>query len=327
MGYKGFIRSVSSAMRQAERDQQRRNREIAKAYKEQQKRLELEEAAHVVETYNDYIETIQSVHKGDVTNVNWQAVLEEKKPERLSTFNENEAQVRLAINNYKPSFIAKMTGKAKKEKQELEERLRDAILEDKQELEYNHAACDDWEISQKIAKGVVQKDPASYFEAIKYFEIFSDLQAFGSKITGTADNDYIIINFHVHSDEVIPKTEHKLTKSGKLSSKDMAKGKFNEMYQDYICSCVLKIARELHAYLPVKMALINAKGELLNSATGHLEEQTVLSVAIPPETLNKLNFETIDPSDSMANFKHNMKFSKTKGFQVVEEIDINSLSI
>lgn len=45
-----------------------------------------------------------------------------------------------------------------------------------------------------------------------------------------------------------------------------------------------------------------------------------LSVVFNREVLNGLNFEAIDPSDAMKNFRHNMKFMKTKGFSPVERI-------
>jgi len=52
--------------------------------------------------------------------------------------------------------------------------------------------------------------------------------------------------------------------------------------------------------------------EIVNTKTGHLEEQPILSVIFPPQTIERLNLETIDPSDSMLNFVHNIKFTKTK---------------
>lgn len=102
----------------------------------------------------------------------------------------------------------------------------------------------------------------------------------------------------------------------------MSKSKFNELYQDHICSSVIRIARELFAHLPLEFVRINAMAEVLNSATGHIENQPILSAILPPETINKLNLETIDPSDSMKNFAHNMKFSKTKGFDVIKKVEL-----
>jgi len=56
---------------------------------------------------------------------------------------------------------------------------------------------------------------------------------------------------------------------------------------------------------------------MLNPATGHVEKQTILSVAVPRETLDKLIFETIDCSEAMSNFVHRINFSKTKEFSPV----------
>ena len=101
----------------------------------------------------------------------------------------------------------------------------------------------------------------------------------------------------------------------------MPKGAFYELYQDYICSCVIRVARESFALLPVQVALVHAMGNVLNTETGYMEEQPILSVSIPRETLDGLNLETIDPSDSMRNFVRNMDFKKTSGFKVVEKME------
>ena len=67
---------------------------------------------------------------------------------------------------------------------------------------------------------------------------------------------------------------------------------------------------------------MNAISNILNSTTGHLEDQPILSVIFIPETIKKLNLGTIDPSDSMQNFVHNMKFNKTKGFNPVPKVEL-----
>lgn len=77
----------------------------------------------------------------------------------------------------------------------------------------------------------------------------------------------------------------------------MAKTKFKELYQDHVCSSVLRVAREIFAYLPIKYVRVNAMSNLLNSQTGHIEEMIILSALIMKETLNSLNLESIDPSN------------------------------
>ena len=148
----------------------------------------------------------------------------------------------------------------------------------------------------------------------------------GSAYTAVADDiSAIEVTLCVNDEEVIPKESKTLLKSGKLSVKPMAKTKFYELYQDYVCGCVLRLARELFALLPYEMAIVTAESEILNTQTGHLEMQPILSVAIPRRTLEVLNFETLDPSDSMNNFVHRMNFMKTKGFRAVDAVSPSEL--
>ena len=101
----------------------------------------------------------------------------------------------------------------------------------------------------------------------------------------------------------------------------MQKGRYYEIYQDHVCGAALRAGRELLALLPVQFVVVHATTDLLNSATGHMEESPILSVALPRDTVGKMNFESLDPSDSMNNFVHRMNFKKTKGFTAVEKLD------
>jgi len=132
---------------------------------------------------------------------------------------------------------------------------------------------------------------------------------------------------HVHGAAVIPREICSLLKSGRLSTKEMPKSRFNALYQDHVCSAVLRVACELFAVLPARAAIVTAVDELLNTATGHLEESSILSVAIPRETVEQLDLERIDPSDSMCNFIHRMKFTKVRGFEAIEPVASSELSL
>ena len=76
------------------------------------------------------------------------------------------------------------------------------------------------------------------------------------------------------------------------------------MYQDYVCSCALRVAREVLALLPVDMLIVTVNVTALQSSTGKEAETPVLSVAMPRQILERLDFARLDPSDSMENFKH-----------------------
>ena len=125
---------------------------------------------------------------------------------------------------------------------------------------------------------------------------------------------------------MIPTEKKSLLQSGKLSVKKMPQSEFYEMYQDYVCSCILRIGNELLAILPDKLVLVHAVDNMLNSKTGHMEEQYILSIAISRQTIASLNMDLIDPSDSFENFVYIMKFKKTKGFEVVEPLLASNFS-
>jgi hypothetical protein len=74
------------------------------------------------------------------------------------------------------------------------------------------------------------------------------------------------------------------------------------------------------------MVVITAVDDLLNTTTGHQETTPILAACISRKTLASLKLDTIDPSDSMKNFIHNMSFSKNKGFEGVSRIEIGILN-
>ena len=174
-----------------------------------------------------------------------------------------------------------------------------------------------------LAKGILAKDTGVFLEAISKINPFEEITSLGSSIECRIINTSVVVaTLKVNSAGVVPTEVKTLLKTGKVSVKKMPTSTFNELYQDYVCGCVLRVARELFALLPFEMVLITAIGELLDSQTGYLKQCPILSITIPRQTLSKLNFETLDPSESMKNFIHNMDFHKSKGFMAVSVVDL-----
>ena len=86
------------------------------------------------------------------------------------------------------------------------------------------------------------------------------------------------VEFNVKSDAIVPDYSLSLTKTGKLSKKALTKTAYYQIVQDYVCSCAIRIARDLFALLPLNTVVVHAVEDRLNTATGHTEEVTVLSV-------------------------------------------------
>lgn len=322
---KGAMRSYGAAVRRIEREHQRQAREASKRYKEQLKLQEIGDARQAVEDWGNYVNMIQSVHKNCTDSINWNQIKSTSKPEKpiLESTNKNLAEHKL--ERFKPTFFDKLFGTTDKKISKLKAQVEIAKAIDKKKydsaLQEYIDELNNWEELQRIAKGVHDKNPEAYKDALEYFNPFSDIGELGAQISFRFIDNLMDINLKVATEDIVPNYELKQTSTGKLSKKSMPKGKYNELYQDHICSSTIRVAREVFAYLPIDKARINAISTMLNSTTGHLEEQPILSVIFVPETIEKLNLETIDPSDSMRNFIHNMKFNKANGFSAVTIID------
>ena len=332
MEWKGTLRSIEAAGRRAERDAQRRRRELERQRKQLERMQELERAAYEVDVYENYINLLLSVHKECSNPWNWEAIKSAAPPGEPERTHSHEELAQAALDGFKPNLLDKMLKRGDLKRNELAEAVEEARQTDEKEYQESLKAYEqkhtDWEVACELASQVLSGNQEAYLEAIRQTNPFSDIAELGSSVKFQVhDRSLVEAVLHVQGEDVIPSEVKSLLKSGKLSVKQMPKSKFYALYQDYVCGCILRIARELFALLPIKMVIVNAVSELLNTQTGYMEVKPILSVAIPQETLKNLNLETIDPSDSMGNFVHRMTFRKTKGFQAVEAIEPSELQL
>jgi hypothetical protein len=328
MGWKGTLRSIEAASRRAERESRRKQRELA------QKQLELSRMQGLQDTYlaaavfENHLNVITSVHKECGEPIDWQAIASMPEPSEPQRLSYNEAKARASAEQYTPSFAERLQRKVEHKRAELAADIEAAKERDdldyQQRLDQYRQEIHDWQINRKIAEGILVGRADAYMEAIQQLSPSAELGELGSSFGFRIENDdasLIEVTVRVNEDTVIPRQTVTALKSGKISRKDMPKTRFWALYQDYICGAALRIARELFALVPTEMVIVTALGQVLNMQTGHMEEQPILSVAMPRTTIEQLNFDLLDPSDSMQNFVHNMKFYKTKGFVPVDRLN------
>jgi len=179
----------------------------------------------------------------------------------------------------------------------------------------------EWEATRELALGVINGDQSAFSEALKHCDPFADIRELGSAIVIDFQSAQIAdAAFQANGPEVIPTETKSLLKSGKVTIKKMPAGTYWELYQDYVCSCILRIGRELFAMLPINKVIVTATAEILNSATGQMENTPIVSALLVRETMDKINFENVDCSDSLKNFIHNMGFKRSEGFSAVQKV-------
>lgn len=317
MSWRGTIRAIQAAERRAQRDAQRRFKDLQRRNKEQAKLSALEQARLEVETYENRVDVLLSIHKEHGDQWNWEQVLNTPSPVEPGRSNRHESDVEARRSAYVPGFFDKLFGKANKQAAAFEAEMQMAQARDEQEFQmaWNQYQSDlvEWENEKKLAAAVLAGEHDAYVRVLRELSPFAELSELGSSL-----------NFRIHSpklvealvkvsgDRAIPSEIKSLTSSGKVSSKAMPKGRFHEIYQDYVCGCVLRVGRETFALLPAETVIITASADLFDSRTGRTTEQPILSAVIPRGVLNNLNFNYLDPSDAMENFLHRGDFKASR---------------
>lgn len=283
---------------------------------QKQKEDELKCNALLVQEYENYIEVIKSVHKECEPQIDWSGIYNAAPPYEYGAKGEKQRQAEDKYNNFKLSIIDKILGNdGEKRKQKLYDAIAIAQKEDEE-------AYQNWKSMHDFSENIIKGDLDSYFMAIDEANPFEDLLDYGSDFeVGTDVSDSMTIEFHVKSETVVPAISMNLTSTGKLTQKNLSKTQYYDYVQDYVCSCAIRLARELFSILPVNNVIVHAVDNIVNTSTGMQEDCTILSVKFIRDGFSGINFDRIDASDFVESFKHNMKFMKTTGFRQVERID------
>jgi hypothetical protein len=325
MGWKGSVRSISAAYRAADRESKKRHRELQRNEKAYAKMQVLEQAAYDVEAYENYLERFLSIHKEFIQSINWLQLKASPEPVKPIPITANEDAAKKIEAEYRPSFFERFFGFEEKKRVHLATNVKEAAKKDfdfniNAELEWKNLH-EEWIAVVELAAGVLNKDPLARLSVIEQMDPLSELTELGSSLDFRINEREILeCDLVAHGNEVIPHEVKTLLSNGKLSVKKMPITQFNELYQDYVCGCVLRVSNEIFGLLPEETLIITVIDTLLNTSTGHLEKQPILSALIHRKTISALNMETIDPSDSMRNFIHNMAFNKKTGFSAVERV-------
>ncbi|MDI6049004.1 hypothetical protein QLS31_04100 [Flavobacterium sp. XS2P24] len=295
--------------------------------KARQKTIEIQNAYKAVTDWKNYVLTLKTIHLKSSPVIDWIKIKNTEKPYEPKREYKNEDFAKNKLENFKPTFLDKLFGLIPKKINKLKEFLEQAKVKDENENDANYKKyldnLKDWEKLQEISLGVEKSQIEFYEKALEYFSPFSKISELGNQININLENDFIDVDLTVNGLDVIPDYELKQTSTGKLSKTNMPKTRFNELYQQHVCSCVLRVGREVFAHLPYKYSRVNAITKIINLQTGNIEEKIILSVIFASNTLQKLNFGVTQPSDNIQSFFNNMIFHKINGFNIISRMEFN----
>jgi hypothetical protein len=298
MGYKATIRAMEAAQRRQQRDAQKRQRELDHQSKEQAKLSAIEQAQLEFETYENRLEVLLSVHREQGEIWDWVALTASLPPPCPQKHSNHELKTKQL-----------MLVSTSQQKEGAEAAIEQARLQDEHAFQeamqtYTNEKAEQ-EKMKDLAFRILAHEHKAYIEALVEFSPLREISDLGSLLQFTVHSATLIeCEMKVNSTQTIPTEVKTLTASKKLSVKPMPKGRFHEIYQDYVCGCVLRVAREVFAMLPVETLLVTALADLLDSRTGHTAEQPVLSAAMTRAVITRLNFEKLDSCEALENFRH-----------------------
>jgi hypothetical protein len=338
VSWRQFVKAVEADARRRKREADRTTKAQARESIREEKRLAQRErelavqaerlrAANEAEQFETYLRALVALHHECGSSCDWRSIQGAAIPPEPVRRNDREAAATSALNQYKPGILQRVFGDARKRIAELESSLTQARLADEathaEEVASHRAAGARVDRAKRLASRVLAADASAYEDALDFGGVLEVLGEFQSDLTlDDAQAEAVVLDCLLDA-EVVPLEEVKLTASGTTTTKEMASSRYWTLYQDHVCSASIRIAREALAVLPVSRVVVNVGAVRLNTGTGHREQVVYLSVHFTREGLSKLNLLQIDPSDSMRNFPHRMKFKKTQGFEPVERMSLD----
>ena len=285
---------------------------------------EIERATAEVALFNEYVRGLEIVHVVEVAEVDWEGAARTIEPGAPGRSTAHESAAQADLNGFRPRLLETKKRQATR-LQTLTEAVPKASRRDDSDYEIaqtEHAqAVEQWRDDRALAEGVLSGDIEACASVAEQIQDVAGGEYMRYMNLAFSESSMPAITVGVIAiEDIVPARQKSLLASGRLSEKQMPKGRYFGLYQDYVCGAALLAAKTVLGMLPVSGLVVTAETERLDTATGHYGETAILSIYVQRDTMARLNLAMVDASDAMTNFPHNMKFLKTKGFATVERI-------
>ena len=274
------------------------------------------------------VELLLSSHKQCSDPVDWHAIRSTQPPSPPSRHTTCEQEAQLKLERYKPGLSDRLLKRSQKRQAELTAALETARLDDERAysdaLARHSEACASVDKARSLAERVLAAEPGAFLEAL---EETDPLEAnLGRSVYFEAGPHLVAATLQLLSQDMFPSSVLIVEADGTPSFARIPAELSHLRYREHVCSCVLRVAREVLAILPpVETVLVTAEKERFNPATGNEEGQPILSIVMPRHTLEGLDFDRLTPSAAMANFPHRMAFQEGEGFRRIEPLSVTQL--
>lgn len=305
---------MQAAERQQQRESQRYLRELERLARQHVKLTEMEQARLEVETWDSRLEVLLSVHKSKADPWDWRALsaaLPPPRPQRTSHHEYRARQLALVAHPVERHSEAILLEQARTQDEQGFQQATKAYTDEQAE----------WQKLKDLARRVLDQDDAALSEVLTDFCQIPEITDLGTSFHFTpCTMDLVECKLSVCASRAIPTQTKTLTSTGKVSVKPMPKARFHEIHEDYVCGCMLRVAREAFAIVPIDTLLMTASTDILDAAQGPIPPQPVFSAILSRAIVTDPDFGSLNPSEAMDNLLHRGDFKasrKTGDFKAV----------
>ena len=296
--------ALTKAAREMERAQARAIKEEVRRLKDEQKELarqaveaERKAAQAEVEAFESHLVELTGAHRVKPQFYNWSAQHFSLPPHPPVFHTKNH--LREAVE----------TALLTREYEGLEGRLSEEWSKDEQWYYESYSAYEvrygRWARLKTLAQELHAGDANAVVNA------HAELEAQGFSRAGTErlvlqprDARRLYVALRVAGRDITPAEVKTLTQTGKVAVKTMPKNRAREVYEDYVCSNCLAVARRLFGTLPLAEIIVTAYVPSLGATSGNEKDVSIASVHFTKEKFDALQFDNLDPSDALQSFRH-----------------------
>ena len=267
--------------------------------------------SHEVEAYNAYVQMLRSIHLDTKEPVNWKTILEED----LTQFEEESqdtSRIRQQLAEFEPTWLDRLFRREDAKKQAMNERLNESLIKDQKLLADKQQLHD-------LSSRVLEHEEKAWLEILTTYDAIESVKKFGNNVHVQFREGILILSLEMGKEKTVPEEVLSLTAKGNCSRKKMGKTNYYALYQDYVCSCMIGIARNLFALLPADSILIHAYD--VSQADAPPVKGCIVSARISREDLSDVLFDVMDASKLIESMEHHMNHLKTKGFRLIDELE------
>ncbi len=290
-----------------------------------QKQAALEAASSAADEYDRLIETLTGAHRVELARRDWQAVAAEPPPPEPERGATQEAAARQAQAAYRPGWLARMFGGAKRRQVELTAAVEDARARDEAEHQARRQSAEARRAEIGFARRLVARDPAAVADALGRFTRLGDLPF---SVEGLdlvfVEGGRIVAMIDGLDLEDVPDRSVTLLQSGKASVKPLSPARVLELHRDAICSAAVRAAAECLAALPVEEIEVVMRTDLLDRGSGHIGAEPVLWLRATVQALAAVALPRTDAAALVERLGGHCDWSRKDGFRPISlgEVDV-----